>query len=79
MDQMFVSLPPNPSNSYVEAITPNVMPFEGGAFVMYLGLDEVMRVELEPSREEEDRFSFHRTNTKESPRKQTARKWLSAS
>lgn len=79
MDQMFVSLPPNPSNSYVEAITPNVMPFEGGAFVMYLGLHEVMRAELEPSREEEDRFSFHITNTKESPHKLTARRWPSAS
>jgi len=37
---MFVS----PSNSYVEALAPNVMVFGSGAFGRELGLDEVLRV-----------------------------------
>lgn len=33
-------------NSYVEVLTPNRMVFGDGAFGMWLGLDEVMRVQL---------------------------------
>ena len=33
-----------PPNSYIEALTPKVMVLGGGAFGMWLGLDEVVRV-----------------------------------
>ena len=40
MDWISMSL----QNSHVEALTPNMIVFEGGAFRRYLGLDEVMGV-----------------------------------
>lgn len=43
------------SNSYVEAITLNVI-FGGSAFGRYSGLDEVMRVGLVPPKEDDNRF-----------------------
>lgn len=36
----------SPWNAYVEALAPHVMPFRGGVFERWLGLDEVMRVGL---------------------------------
>lgn len=49
---MFISI----SNSYVGALTLNVMVFGGSAFGRYLGLDEVMRVGLVPPKEDDYRF-----------------------